>query len=117
MKRAICILVAAFYVSACSSLNTVPYAAGDSASNPIRAGDRIVVKTSSREHSLEVTSASDDEVCGVDECIRADRIESVQREEVSPSKTMGVLLLLVLGIGLFAAVHSASLFAVPVFPH
>ena len=39
MKKAICIVAAAFYLSACTSLSTMPYASADPASGPIRAGE------------------------------------------------------------------------------
>jgi hypothetical protein len=60
---------------------------------------------------------SAEEICGSGECIRTERIESVQREESSGWKTLSVVLLIALGIGLFAALHSASFFAAPSFPH
>src|SRR5438045_8730155 len=116
MKRATCVLAVALHLSACTSLTTMPYGSADSASNAVRVGDKIVVTTSSGKHPLEVTSASAEEVCGTGECIRADRIESVQREETSAWKTLGAVAVVVLAIGLFAALHGASFFPAPVFP-
>ena len=114
MKRTLCIGIAVLHLSACTSLSTVPYGGSGSGVDSVRVGDRVVVTTASGGHQFEVVSVTAEEVCGKDECFRADRVQRVQREEVDVLRTVGAFLALAILIGL-AAAHGGS-FGYPGIP-
>ena len=106
MKRLICVLVASLHLAGCTTLNTLPYPQGRFEDGVVRQGDRVVLTTIRgedrlrEERNVEVISVTPEQICGKDECFRADAVESVQRKEFSPARTVG----LVLAIALLAAV-------------
>jgi hypothetical protein len=112
MKNILCGLLAAIYLSGCTTMSQGPYPTGSNGSALLQSGDRVLVTTSSGTRELTVTSASADEVCGANECIRAAAVTQVQRQEVSALKTAG-LIVLVLLVGLVAASRTPAFFPGP----
>ena len=105
MKRLICMLVVSLYLAGCTTLSTVPYSGGTFEKDRVRKGDQVVLTTIRGEyrfrdvHRFQVTSVTPEQICGKDECFRADAIETVQRQEFDALKTAA----LVAGIALIFA--------------
>jgi hypothetical protein len=114
-RSTICIALVALHLAACTTLSTAPYGGGSQRTNPVRAGDRVWVTTDSTRRQLEVTSASAHEICSKDECIPAERIHFVEREEIDVLRTAGAILVVVALAALIAVAHSGS-FGYPGFP-
>jgi hypothetical protein len=114
-RSTICTALVALHLAACTTLSTAPYGGGSQLTNPVRAGDRVWVTTDSTRRQLDVTSANAQEICGKDECIPAERIHFVEREEVDVLRTAGAILVVVALVALVAAVHGGS-FGYPGFP-
>jgi len=110
MKRLICALVASLHLAGCTTLTTLPYPQGRFDDGLVRPGDQVVLTTirgedrSRQERRLEVTSVTPEQICGKDECFAVEAVESVQRKEFSPGRTLG----LVAGIVLLAAVMRSA---------
>ena len=108
MKRLICMLVVSLHLTGCTTLSTVPSSEGTFERNPVRKGDQVVLTTIRGEdrfrdvHRFEVTSVTPDEICGKDECVRVDAIETLQRQEFNARKTAALvagIVLIVLAVG------------------
>jgi hypothetical protein len=104
MKRSLCLLAAALHVAGCTTLRSVPYSPGTFESNPVRAGDKVVLATAGGERRLEVTSVTPAQICGAGECVRTEEIHGIQREELDVLKTV----VLVAAIALVAAGAGAA---------
>ena len=110
VNRLICVLVASLQLSGCTTLNTLPYPQGRFEDGLVRPGDRVVLTAihgedrRREERRFEVTSVTPEQICGRAECIPADAVESIQREEFSIGRTVG----LVLAIALMAAIAKGA---------
>ena len=103
MKRSICTLVALLHLVGCTTFNAVPYSKGAFEKYPVRKGDTVVLKTAVGEHHFVVQSVTPEEICWTDDCVRAETIESVYRQEFSALKTAGaVVAILLVGAASFA---------------
>ena len=107
MKRLISVLVVMFHVAGCTTLTTVPYSQGTFEKDPVHQGDQVVLATTGGERRFEVTSVTPEQICGKDECVRAEAIESVERQEFSALKTAGAVAGIALAV-LFVGVLSMS---------
>jgi hypothetical protein len=114
-KSILCIAMTALHVGACTTLSTTQYGGGGQSANPVKAGDRVWVTTDSTRRQLEVTSVTPREICGKDECIPAERVQWVEREEVDALRTAGAILALVALVAIIAAAHGGS-FGYPGIP-
>jgi hypothetical protein len=102
MKKSICLLVIGLHLAGCTTLNAVPYSNSVFEGEAVRKGDQVVLATTGGERRFEVTSVTPEQICGKDECVRTEAIESVKREEFSASKTaaaVGGIALAVLAVG------------------
>jgi len=94
MKNLLCVCVAALHLSACTTLNTMPYTAEAVAKKPIREKENVVLTTKDYTlHRLFVTRVTPEEICENEKCIRTREIEVIQREELSVANTVGLILL------------------------
>ena len=107
MKRTICMLVASLHLVGCTTFNAVPYSQGTFEKDPVRQGDKVVIATAGGEHRFVVNSVTPEQICGMDDCIRTEVIESVYRQEFSVLKTAGLVVGLVLIVG---AIGTANAF-------
>lgn len=110
MKRATCVLAIPLHLAACTSLNTLPYTPEAMAAQPVREGERVVLRTkgSDSRHFI-VTSVTPERICGPNECVATETIESVTREEVSMARTLGIVLLVAAGLGILVSIaHGLS---------
>ena len=114
-----CWLFVAIYLAGCTTVTERSYPVGDPASG-VKPGDRAVITTGDGVYKFKVVRATAEEICGDDECVRADRIEQVRTEEVSAWKTAALVVGIVLLVGLAAAASGGIGFVgfpgPPVFP-
>jgi hypothetical protein len=111
MKRFICLLLVVTQLAACTTLSTVPYGQGASATGQatsIAPGSqlRITFKEGGYK-TLRVSSFTADEICAADGCFRAADIATVERAEVNGAS---IALLVILGVlmtgAIFAGFHA-----------
>jgi hypothetical protein len=94
MKKLICACIASLHLAGCTTLTTVPYSNGTFEKDPVRAGDRVVLKAGARVHDFEVASATREEICSRSECVRVEEIQSIERKEVSVLRTVGAIVII-----------------------
>ena len=94
MKKLICACLAALHLTACTTLNSMPYTAEAIEKNPIREKEKVVLTTKDYTlHRLFVTRVTPEEICESQKCVRTEDINVVQREEINLVKTVAVVLL------------------------
>ena len=117
LTRVWCWMVVVIYLAGCTTLTHQPYPGGDPA-GVLKPGDKAVISTANGSHKFKVVRATAEEVCGEEECVRSDRIEQVQTEEISVLKTAALIAGIALIAGLVALAGSGMAFfpGPPVFP-
>ena len=110
-------MVVVIYLAGCTTLTNQPYPGGDPAS-VLKPGDNAVISTASGSHTFKVVRVTAEEICGDEECVRAEQIEQVQTEKVSVWKTAAAVVAIVLVAGLASLASGGFAFfaSAPVFP-
>jgi hypothetical protein len=102
-------------IGGCTTLHQIANAPSDLSQHfndggVLQAGDRVVITTTSgAKHQFRVTSVHDGVIYGDHDSVPFSEIASVERREVSATKTT-ILVIVILGVvgGIAAAVSSAS---------
>lgn len=104
MKRSICVLVVLLHLVGCTTFNSVPYSRGTFAKDAVRQGDMVLLATAGGEHRFVVNSVTPEQICGMDDCVSAEAIKSIHRQEFSLLKTAAMVVgIVVVGGGLGVA--------------
>ena len=109
MKKLLCVCLAALHLTACTTLNSMPYTAEALEKKPIREKEKVVLTTKDYTlHRMFVTRVTPEEICESQRCVRTEDINVVQRQEISLVNTVGVVLLvaLILAIPLASSMGS-----------
>jgi hypothetical protein len=105
VNRLICVLVMSLHLAGCTTLSAVPYSRETFEKEPVRKGDEIIVKTTGAR--IQVTSVTPEQICGEHECVRAEAIESFERQEFSALKTAALMAGIVLIVVAAMTLHYA----------
>ena len=101
-------VVAAAYLSGCSTMNPIMLAIDD-VSATLRVGEKISVREKNDAvHQFEITRLTPKEVCGPTACVALRDVASLERSEFSAAKTTGLILGTVVLIGFAALLRNAS---------
>ena len=108
ITRILWLILILVYLAGCTTMMPVSTAPGQ-INSAVQVGDRVaIISRSVQTREFSVTRVTPEQICGRDECVRAEEIESVHRQEFSVLKTAGLVVgiaLIVLAVG---AMHRSS---------